>query len=161
MSALPYSKSTASPRAAQERIRKTLIKFGVDRISFDEDFKNKTLSIHFQYRDFPVTIPIDINALAETYLDADPYTYRKRGTRTEWEERIKETAERAAFSLLDDFVKGMVLMAEMGVFSFEEIFISYFVGKNGKRLGEEFKECLPQWVAGQKALTEGDERYRR
>jgi len=36
---LPYMDSKCDPVHAQQRIRQTLIKFGVDRIAFDEDFK--------------------------------------------------------------------------------------------------------------------------
>ncbi len=39
----------------------------------------------------------------------------------------------------------------------EEIFVSYFVGPEGKRLGEYFKPRRPELIAGRFALTEGGE----
>lgn len=152
---LPYANSKASPQQAQARIQATLRKFGVSRISFEEDFEQCTLTVRLQYKDYPVSIPVDYGRLAEIYLEEDPYTSRKRMTRQAWEDGKREVAYRAAFSLLEDYLKSMVTIVEMGVFSFEEIFVSYFVGPGGKRLGEIFKQRLPALISGQLALGEG------
>lgn len=154
MSKLPYATSKTDPVRAQQRIRATLQKFGVSRIAFDEDFKACELVVRFIYKEYPVSLPVDYARLAELYLEEDPWTTRKFKSRDEWEADKREVAYRAAFSLIEDYLKSMVTIVEMGVFSFEEIFVSYFIDKRGKRLGEYFKAKLPELVAG-KALPEG------
>jgi len=139
---------------AQQRIRATLQKFGVSRISFEEDFEDCELVVRFQYGDYPVAMPVDYGKLAELYLTEDPWSHRKRKSRAEWEEDKRQVAYRAASSLLEDYLKAMVTIVEMGVSTFEEVFISHFVAKNGQRLGDYFKARLPEVVAG-KALPEG------
>lgn len=152
---LPYSTSKATPAKAQQRIRDTLMKFGVDMISFGEDFSKFEVVVSFKYQDYPVCIPVNYHDLAQLYIDEDPYNYRKRGTREDWEAKKREVAYRATYSLLDDFLKSLITIVELGAFSFEEIFVSYFVNKDGQRLGEMLKANLPALIKGQLALTEG------
>lgn len=155
MKKLPYINSKCNPVQSQQRMRSVLLKFGVDRISFDEDFSNFTILIKFRYRDYPVCIPINYDVLARVFQKADPFTGRKQSTKDEWEKRLRQKAYNAAFSIIEDFIKSMITMVELGAFSFEEIFVSYFIGPNGKRLGEYFKSKLPELVSGAPALTEG------
>lgn len=156
MSKLPYSDSKCNPVEAQQRIRKTLLKFGVDRIIFDEDFKNFTIFVKFQYKGYPVSIPLNYDQVSKRYQKDDPYNpSRRRITRAEWEDRHRETAYKASFSILNDFIKSMVTIVELGVFSFEEIFFSCFQGANGQRMGEVIKKELPNIVSGRFALGPG------
>lgn len=155
MKQLPYADSKATPSAAQERIKNALKKFGVSAISFEEDFEKSIITLRFKYKDYPVSIPIDHGALAKAYMERDPWTTSRHRTMKKWKERYTNTAYRASFTMLENYIKPMLLMAETGLFSFEEIFISFFVDRDGKRLGEEFKRCMPEWVSGQRALTEG------
>jgi len=153
---MPYSNSKARPEEARGRIRKTLKKFGVDRISFDEDFRNHAIYVCFKYRNYPVSIPVNYGALALNFLKQEPYNSRRRCSREEYEEKKREIAYRAAFSILEDFIKSMVTMVEIGIFSFEEIFVAYFVDQNGRRLGELFKKRLPELIGGQHVLFAGE-----
>lgn len=155
MSRLPYTNSRCNPVQAQQRIRTILQKFGVDRIIFDEDFKNFTVYVKFQYKDYPVSIPLNYAEMSKIYQKASPYTHRMRKPKSEWEEDHRETAYRAAFSVLEDFIKSMVTRGDLNVFSFEEIFVSYFISSEGKRLGEFFKTKLPELIGGRLALTGG------
>lgn len=150
----PYSGSTADPTRAQRRIREMLQQFGVQRVAFDEDFEHATLAVMFKYNDYPVRLPVDYGKLAHMYIDDDPWTSRKRVSEEDWIHSKREIAYRAAFSLLEDFLKGLVTMVEMEVFSFEEIFISYFTNNQGQRFGEVFVKRLPEFMAG-KALMPG------
>ena len=157
MTRLPYMNSRCNPVEAQQRIRKILLKFGVDRIIFDEDFKNFMVFVKFQYRNYPVCIPINYDNVSKIFRKQDPYGSRKRISSDEWESRHRETAYKAAFSIIEDFIKSMITMVELGVFTFEEIFVSYFIGANGQRLGELFTKRLPELIGGKLALTEGKE----
>ncbi len=153
--ALPYSHSKADPVGAQVRIRKMLMKFGVDRIIFDEDFNKAEICVKFKYKDYPVSMPINYGSLSRLYIKEDPWTARRRCSQSEWEHDKRTIAYNASFSLLDDFLKGLIIIVEMGVFSFEEIFVSYFTDKQGHRLGEILTKKLPDFISGRLALTEG------
>ncbi len=156
MKDLPYANSTADPTRAQKRIRETLQKFGVQRIGFDDDFENLELMIRFIYKDFPVSLPVNYGELAELYLEAKPHTYRMRLTETEYITKKRETAYRAAYSMLEDYLKSMVTLIELGAFSFEEIFLSYFTDNRGMRLGQHMAPRLKEFAEGRLALPEGD-----
>ena len=153
--ALPYANSKADPLKAQMGIRKMLQKFGVDRVGFDEDFVNFTIVVYFTYNKFPVSIPINYKDLSEMYIEDDPWTHRRRCTKEEWEKDKREIAYRASFSMINDFLKGLITMIELGAFTFEEIFMSYFTDNNGVRLGEVLVKKLPDFCAGQLALGSG------
>ena len=152
MTNLPYANSLANPVQAQARIKSMLIKFGVDRISFAEDLKARTVIVNFQYKNYPVHLPVDYGRLAEVYMEGDPWSHRKRGTREAYEQKKRETAYRASFSLLEDFLKGMITIAQMEIFTFEEMFFAYFINDQGVRFGEIARERLPELLSGRLAL---------
>ncbi len=154
---LPYSKSKADPTKAQSRIRTLLMKFGVNQLSFDEDFDKREVKVFFTFKGYPVMIPLNVNELADAFMRQDPYTSRKRMTREEWKAQYLESAHNAAFSVLEDLIKSMITVISVGVggFSFEEIFFSFFIGKDGRRMGEVIKERLPKLLASANMSTEG------
>lgn len=152
---LPYENSKADPAKAQQRIRSTLTKFGVSSIGFSEDFENREIFVNFKYKEYPVCMPIDYAKLAEIYLEDDPWSWRRNGTENEWIEKKRQIAYRASFSLLDDYLKGLITIVELGVFSFEEAFFAYFVNNQGQRIGEMLTKKLPELVGGKLALTDG------
>jgi len=153
---LPYSDSKANPVQAQGRIRQMLLKFGVDRLRFDEDMQKHEIKVEFIYKGYPVTMPILVDQLAERYLKDEPWNARRHMNRSQWEASKRRIAQNASFSLLEDFLKGLIMIVEMGVFSFEEIFFSYFIDKQGRRFGEVFAKQLPDILSGKLALPEGD-----
>lgn len=150
----PYANSTADPMMAQKRIRKMLQKFGVSRVAFDEDFENTVLAVMFKYSDYPIRLPVNYGDLAEVYLDEAPYSYRMKCTKDEYIEKKRDIAYRATYSLIENFLKSLIMIVEMEIFSFEEIFISYITDNQGRRLGEIFVKNLPELVGGNLALKE-------
>lgn len=156
MSKLPYSNSKANPIQAQARIRQMLLKFGVSQFHFSEDVERREVKIAFIYKGYPVSLPINIDRLAERYLKDDPWTYRKHANRDQWAAEKRRIAQNASFSLLEDFLKGLIMVVELGMFSFEEIFVSYFIDNKGRRLGEILTKRLPELVSGRFALQEGE-----
>lgn len=153
--ALPYSSSKANPVKAQMAIRKMLLKFGVSNIGFNEDFVNFTVIVYFTYNNFPVSIPINYKDLSEMYLEEEPWTYRRKNTEEEWVEKKRQIAYNASFSMINDFLKSLITMIELGAFSFEEIFMSYFTDNKGIRLGEILVKKLPDFCEGKLALESG------
>ena len=152
---LPYSSSKADPSRAQKSIREMLHKFGVSKVGFEEDLFNFTVIIYFTYNNLPVSIPVNYKDLADMYIEEEPWTYRRKCTRDEWETSKREIAYRASFSMINDFLKGLITMIELGAFSFEEIFMSYFTDSQGVRLGQHLAGRLAEFCAGQLALSSG------
>ena len=132
----PYFKSHASPMLAQGRIKELLRKFGVQMVTVADDFEAHEVYIIFKYRNIPVKIPLNYGRLALKWLEDQPYAYRMRSTRAEYEARIKETAYRASYSILEDFLKAMVTMVDLGIRTFEEVFLADFDTAEGQRFGE-------------------------
>lgn len=151
-----YSGSVADPYKAQSRIRNMLNNFGVDRVLFDENFKNRELAICFEYNNYPIALPIKYGDMAESAMKENPYNNYHRKSKSEWEKNHREIAYSAAFSIMEDFLKSLITIVEMGVFTFEEIFVSYITDNQGRRLGEHFIKVLPEMVSGQLALTGGN-----
>lgn len=151
----PYSNSKADPARSQKRIREMLIKFGVDRVGFDEDLLGCVLIVRFVYKNYPVSLPMDYGKLAEMYIKEDPWTERKFKNEDEWNAGKREVAYRASFSLIEDFLKSLITIVEMGMFTFEEIFISYFTNSMGERLGPALVKKLDKLVGDRPALKEG------
>lgn len=153
---LPYTNSKCNPVQAQQRIQKLLVQFGVDRISFTIDMKRGELVVSFTYQGYPVKLPVNYVALADRYIAEDPYTSRKRITEAAWIATKRDISTRAAYSILEDFLKGAITMVEMGVLPFEDVFIGSFVHTSGQRLGDMLTLNLPDFIHGRMALTEGE-----
>ena len=151
---LPYENSTANPAKAQGRIRETLLKFEVDKIGFDEDLKNFEVMVRFTHRGCNVSLPINYSRLADKYIENDPWTPRKRYSKREWNDRKREIAYKASYSILEDYLKGMLVMVELGGLPFEEVFLSNFINGQGLRLGQVMTPMLPDFASGKLALGE-------
>ena len=151
---LPYANSTADPTKAQGRIRETLLKFEVDRIGFEEDLKSFEVMVRFAHRGCNVSLPVNYGRLADRYIEDDPWTTRKRYTKKEWDAKKREIAYKASYSILEDYLKGMLAMVELGAMPFEEVFLSHFINNQGRRLGEVVTPMLPDFTSGKLALGE-------
>lgn len=152
--ALPYRNSSADPMKAQGRIQATLRKFGVGRIIFDDDVENKKITISFKYKDMPVSLPLDYGDLAKKFSEQDPYTSRKRGTRPDYEFKLSEQAYKAAYSMLDDLIKSMISIVNLGAYEFEEIFLGFFVNNNGVRVADIIVPRLKEGIGPRFQLSE-------
>jgi len=136
MSKIPYMNSSADPHKAQVRIEASLRKFGVSRVRFDHDIDNCELRIEFIFRKLPVCFPVNYKDLGKKFLELEPYTHRKRCSRSEWEQKIYDTAFRATYSMLDDLIKSMISVVDLGAYKFEEIFLGFFMGNDGTRVSD-------------------------
>ncbi len=155
MTNLPYSNSKADPAKAQARIKSALRKLGVARLSFEEDFETQVVRVRFQHEGLPVCVPLDYKALAEAYLKEDPYTWRKNGDEDEWWEKKLEIAYRASFSILDDYLKALVMLTSCGVVDFKQAFLAHFLVAPNKTVGDMLVPELDKIVTGRLMLTAG------
>lgn len=153
-----YSGSKADPIRAQSRIRDVLRKFGVDRVGFDDDFKEGEVVIRFEYNNLRVAVPVNYGRLSLIYLQDDPWTSRKFKSEKEWIDDKRQVAYKAAFSVLEDFLKSMITMVETDTFTFEDVFLSYFTDSMGVRLGEVLAPRLLDFTEGNLALASGKDK---
>jgi hypothetical protein len=152
---LPYENSNADPMKAQGRIQQILRKFGIQRIVFDDDIENNTITIIFKFQDIPVKIPVNYKELAQKFMDVEPWNSRRRCSSEEYEFKIAEKAYKASYSMLEDLIKSMISIVNLGAFSFEEIFLGFFMGKDGKRVSEVLVPQLNGFKGAGFQLTEG------
>jgi hypothetical protein len=60
---------------------------------------------------------------AQIWLKENPYTYRCRRSRVEYEQGALEQGHVAVNSILRDWIKGQVTAVECGILSFEAVFV--------------------------------------
>lgn len=136
---LPYFNSKTQPHLAINRIKKVLEKFGASQMNFGQDFDLKIITINFINRKIPVCLPVEYGKLAKKYSNSDRYD---RG-----EKVYLKMAENAAYAVIEDYLKAMLTMHELGVMTLEEIFLPNLVTNNGLRLAQRIQSEMPKLLA--------------
>jgi hypothetical protein len=150
---VPVSKS-------QQDIRDMLEKFGAEGFSFSESFKGDgRAAISFVYKGLPAQMQVDPTKVASLYLQKNPWNYRKKKSRTEYEKWAVQKSKPVAFRVLYHALKAMLIAVEYGVQEFEEVFLAHFVldakGKNPRSLGHEYIPKLAELIEGKLLLGDG------
>jgi len=109
---------------------------GIQETFFGDDIENSTITIIFKFKDIPVKIPVNYKELAEKFMDVEPWNTRRRCSLEDYKFKVAEKAYKASYSMLEDLIKSMISIVNLGAFSFEEIFLGFFMGKDGKRVSE-------------------------
>ena len=133
---LPYFNSKTQPHLAIVRIRKLIAKFKVSQVNFGEDFDIKEIRITFIYKNTPVCLPVNYGDLAKKYQGCDPYN---KGMVS-----YLKMALNASYAVIEDYLKAMLTMHELGIMTLEEIFLPNLVTKDGLRLAEKLKGEMPK-----------------
>lgn len=128
--ALPYSNARSGANAIAE-IQKLLKKFGCKKFATGEDFESGELFIQFEHYGRLVNMKASGRGYAAAWLKENPYTYRRKSTKAEWEVKALEIGQIAICSILRDWVKGQVTAIEIGMFSFEGAFLSHMMLPSG------------------------------
>lgn len=108
---------------SQEDIRSILHRFGVVKISFEEDFETGSQILRFVYpvnenTKTPVQLKIEIKGI---------YDWLCENGRQSWtHEYIEKQSKKVAWRHLLDWVKVNINLVEFGLIPFENIFLSYF-----------------------------------
>jgi len=53
-------------------------------------------------------------------------------------------AENAAYAVIEDYLKAMLTMHELGIMTLEEIFLPNLVTNNGLRLSDRLRDQMPK-----------------
>lgn len=143
---LPYYNSKTQPHLAKARITKLLQKFGVSQVNMSEDFDNNEIRVSFVFQKMKVSIPVNCEKLASVYYPNN-----------NWDnihEKYQKSCVNAAWASIEDYLKAMLMMHELGIMDLAEIFLPNIVTSQGMRVAEMIKGNLPEFLET-KLLTAG------
>ena len=143
MKGIPYASASAGQRARDE-ITKILRRFGCESIGFMDDFEAHEILLAFKHRGRQVQLRASAKGWAQLSLKQQPWSYRHRSTRQEYEQAALRQGHIAVNSILRDWIKGQVTAVECGILSFEAVFMPFMLTSDGRPLLERVNELLPK-----------------
>lgn len=144
---LPYTNSQTNPHLAKGRIEKILMKFNVSQINFGEDYDRQEIRVSFVFKEIPVTIPINYKDLAIIFLEQSGHDTWEYASDNKKQKNLGQ-AKNAAFASIEDYLKAMLTMHQLGIMSIEEIFLPNIAGRDGIRLIEKLRPRLSEVLNG-------------
>ncbi len=132
---IPYQGATSGVKARGE-ISKLLQNFGCESVGFMDNHAKKELMLVFTHRGRNVQLTASAKGWAAAYLKENPYTFRRKGTKEQYEEKALKQGLVALNSILRDWVKGQVTAIETGILSFDHVFMPYMVLQDGRTVLE-------------------------
>lgn len=150
--AIPISKSKAD-------IDKLLRDWGCDRIAWDEDFRNGTISLRFIWSKDAVSFAARLTVKLETdkEIRERPEVLDKRNGSVN-ENKVRALLERngrAEMRLLLLWLKAAFNAVEGGLLDAQTIFLPFFVNKDDETVSDIIVPALPQLMSGQLKMLPG------
>jgi hypothetical protein len=136
---VPYA-TASSGAQARDDITKVLRRFGCESVGFMDDFEKHEVLLAFTHRGRSIQLRASAKGWAQMYLKENPYTYRRSGTRIDYEQKALAQGHRAVNSILRDWIKGQMTAVECGIFSFEAVFMPYMLTEDGRTMHERMDE---------------------
>lgn len=134
----PYASATGG--SAREEIIKILRRLGCESVGFMDDFEKHEVLLAFTHRGRPVQLRASAKGWAALYLKENPYTKRRKQTRTEYEQAALRQGHAATNSILRDWIKGQITAIECGILSFDAVFMPYMIGADGRSVLDRVRE---------------------
>lgn len=149
---LPYENASSGSNAIQD-IQKILRSFGCKRFGTGEDYDTGELFIQFEHQGRMVNLKANAKGYAAAWLRENPYTSRRRCTKSQHQEKALKIGGIAVYSILRDWVKGQVTAIEIGMLTFESAFLSHIMLPSGLTVIEHVKEqkMLPDQTSEEKS----------
>jgi hypothetical protein len=138
---VPYA-SASSGTKARDEIIKWLRRLGCEQIGFMDKFEQHELLLAFVHRGRPVQITVSAKGWAQMYLKENPWSYRHRTHRVEYEQAALAQGQIAVNSIMRDWIKGQITAIESGILSFEAVFMPYMLTDDGRTVMEHAAEFL-------------------
>ena len=88
--------------------------------------------MQFEYHGRQVQIEASAKGWAAMYLKEEPWSYRRRKDRVDYERDVLEQGSIAVYSMLRDWIKGQVTAVESGILSFEGAFLGQIMLPSGR-----------------------------
>jgi hypothetical protein len=98
----------------------------------------------FKHRGRQVQLRASAKGWAQLFLKDQPWGYRHRSSRQEYEQAALRQGHIAVNSILRDWIKGQVTAVECGMLSFEAVFMPFMLTHDGRPLIERVNELLPK-----------------
>jgi len=134
---------TSTPVGKSEtELRNLIEKFGAEQYGMMEDWGKGTLTIMFMYKEYPIRLDLDIEHIVKVRLEEEPYNSYRRCSEEEYEKKIRGQAKKVGMRVLVHKVKADLLAIEYGIMKPEEVFLSHFVTKTGRTVGQELAPNL-------------------
>ena len=143
MKTTPYGSATSGTKAREE-ITKILRRLGCESIGFMDEFEKSEVLLAFTHRGRQVQLRVSAKGWAQMWLRDNPWTYKRRSQKVEWEQAALRQDHLAVNSILRDWIKGQVTAIETGILSFEAVFMPYMLTADGRPLVERVAELLPK-----------------
>lgn len=137
---VPYASATSGGKARDE-ISKMLQRFGCENVGFMDDFAGHSVLLAFRHRGRDVQLRASARGWAQMYLKEHPWTYRRKDTKTAYEQAALKQGVVAVNSILRDWVKGQITAVECGMMSFEAVFMPHMLTNDGRTLLERVEEA--------------------
>jgi hypothetical protein len=144
---IPYASATSNMRAREE-IKKILQRFGCEEIGFSDNFERHEVLLYFRHRGREVHVPVSAKGWAQLWLKANPWSYRNRSQRVDYEQAALRQGHVAVNSILRDWIKGQITAIEAGALQFEAVFMPYMLTADGRPLIERVRDLLPEPTDG-------------
>jgi hypothetical protein len=138
----PYASATSGMKAREE-IKKVLQRFGCTEVGFSDNFAQHELLLYFKHRGRQVQVPVSAKGWAQMWLKENPWGYRHRTPRIEYEQDALRQGLVAVNSILRDWIKGQVTAIECGILKFEAVFMPYMLTADGSRVLDHVAPLLP------------------
>lgn len=139
--AVPYENATSGDNARAE-ITKILRNFGCSKIGLMDNFATHEILLAFEHRGRSVQLRASAKGWAAMYMKARPFNNYRKTSRTAYEQAALAQGQIAVNSILRDWIKGQITAIETGIMQFEEIFLPFMIGHDGRRVIEQVKPLL-------------------
>ena len=137
--ATPYASATSNMRAREE-VKKILHRFGCEQIGFMDDMVKHEVLLAFTHRGRQVQMHASAKGWAAMWLKENPWTYRHRTQRHDYEQAALQQGHVAVNSILRDTIKGQITAIEAGIMSFDAVFMAHIITADGRTFLERVKD---------------------
>ena len=96
--------------------------------------------MYFEHRGRPVRLTASAKGWAVMWLKENPWGYRHRSSRIEYEQAALRQGHLAVSSVLRDWIKGQVTAIETGILSFEAVCMPFMLTSDGRPLVERLQD---------------------
>jgi hypothetical protein len=129
---------------AREEVTKVLRRLGCEEIGFMDNFEKQEVLLYFKHRGRQVQLRASAKGWAQMWLKQNPWSYRHRTGRVDYEQAALRQGHVAVNSILRDWIKGQVTAIETGILSFEAVFMPHMLTNDGQLLIERVRDLLPE-----------------
>ena len=139
--ALPYEDASTG-NAAFTEAEKILRRFGCDNFGVMQDWARGITIVQFRWRERTVKLEASWAGYSAAWLKENPYTHRRKSSRTEWEAKARTKGQLAVPSILRDWIKAQVTAIEVGLMPFDHVFMPYMLANDGRRVIDHMESVL-------------------